>query len=403
MYWARVLRIPPRLLWFRLPDDRVQLVITESSGSDPRAYSSNGWLELPLAPMLVVPTNEQTDRQLGTEGGLGVPFDPMRRRTLVTWGLTTTAVTGLGVNSFGHVGTADVAQLQRTTSLHALDQRHGGETLWKAAATWVHEAYLILEHGTYSPSVGQQLLMATARLQVCAGWLAFDAGRHEAARACYTDALTLARQAGDPEVEIRAFALLALRSNILGQPREARRLAVAAGQIKAPAGGSPRLAAIPQLRHAVASSLIAEAREADHAITEARRALEHDHDGPIEEWCAFLNSMEIDAVEATCALEAGRPSRATVLLERAIAGYGNDDRYARNRALYRLRLAQARLDMRAVDGAAEAANIAFDDLAHELTSWRVNGELDNLACRLVDYPEVSGVDRFLARYRAMSR
>jgi tetratricopeptide (TPR) repeat protein len=190
----------------------------------------------------------------------------------------------------------------------------------------------VLEHATYTTNVGKHLLMATARLQLCAGWLAFDAGRHDVAQASYTDALTLARQTDDPEVEIRAFSLLALRSNILGRPREARRLALAAAQIKPPTNGSPLLTVIPQLRQAVASSLMADIREADHAITKARRALERDHKGPVEQWCAFLNPMEIDAVEATCALETDRPSRAAELLERAIAGYGSNDQYARNRA-----------------------------------------------------------------------
>jgi hypothetical protein len=58
--------------------------------------------------------------------------------------------------------------------------------------------------------------------------------------------------------------------------------------------------------------------------------------------------------------------------------------------------------MRAVDGAAEAANSALDDLSQELSSWWVNKELDNLARRLADYPTVSGVDRFLARYHAIT-
>ncbi|MCA1708961.1 MAG: hypothetical protein LC808_39070, partial [Actinobacteria bacterium] len=375
-------RIPADLLWFQLPGFQL-----------PERQGQSGTAELA--------GDDRTSSNSNDE--LGVPFDPVKRRALVNWGLTTAAA-GLRVSSRGRVGADHVAQLQRTTArLHALDQQHGGEALWKVGTTGVHEAHLMLEHGIYSSTVGHQLLKATARLQVCAGWLAFDAGRHDVARTCYADALALARQAEDPEVEIRAYGLLALRSNIIGRPREARRLAIAAGEIKPPDGSSPRLATIPRLRQAVASSLMAEHREADHAITEARRGLEQDHDGPIEEWCAFLTTMEVDAVDATCALETGRPSRAAIRLERAIAGYGSDDQYARNRALYRLRLAQARLDMRAVDGAAEAANTALEDLDHGLASWRVNGELDALARRFIDYPQIKGVDHFLARYNAMSR
>ncbi len=337
----------------------------------------------------------------GDHDNRAVPCDPMRRRTLVTWGLVTTAATGLGVASAGAVGAADIARLQRTEArLQRLGGRHGGENLWQAASASANEGYLMLEARSYGPSVGQQLLMATGRLQVCAGSLAFDAGRHDVARACCTDALALARQAGDPEVEIRALSDLARVSYVLDRPREARRLASAAEQVAASAGELPRLAVIPQFRNAMASALMSDARETDHAITQARRALDRAHDEPVEEWNAFLSPFEIDGCEATCALELGQAARAEALLERVIAGYGS--RFTRNRALYRARLARARLDNGAVDGAAEAANVVLDELSGEVASWRVNGELDGVARRLADYPDVEGADRFLARYRSMS-
>lgn len=69
---------------------------------------------------------------------------------------------------------------------------------------------------------------------------------------------------------------------------------------------------------------------------------------------------------------------------------------------YRVRLARARLDMKAVDGAAEAATGALDDLSGGLASWRVSSELDAVARRLTKYPEVADVGSFLASYRAMS-
>ncbi len=69
---------------------------------------------------------------------------------------------------------------------------------------------------------------------------------------------------------------------------------------------------------------------------------------------------------------------------------------------YRVRLARARLDMKAVDGAAEAATGALDDLSGGLASRRVSSELDAVARRLTKYPEVADVGSFLTSYRAMS-
>ncbi len=270
--------------------------------------------------------------QPGEDVDRKVSRDPMKRRTIMRWGLASTAVTGLGIGSVGKVGAADVARLQRSAArLHRLTDQHGGDTLWQAAVAGVDEGCLLLEQGTYGSEVGQQLLMATARLQTCAGWLAFDAGQDTVARASYTDALVLARQADDRESEIWALANLARQSIVVGEPRKALRLATAAEQVAPPAGGSPRLAVIPHLRRAVASSLVADAREVDRAITRARRVLDRDHDEPTDEACAFLGPAEIDGIEATCALELGGASRAETLLEQTLAGYGS--RFARNRAL----------------------------------------------------------------------
>lgn len=322
----------------------------------------------------------------------------MRRRTLVTWGLATTAASGLGLAPVGAVGTADVRRLQRTEArLQGLAHRHGGESLWQAAAASADEGYLVLEQGSYRPRVGKQLLMATGRLRLCAGWLAFDAGRQHSARACYTDALALARQVDDREAETRALCGLARDSYVLHRPREAQRFATAASHVAASFSGSPRLAALSHLRHAVASSLMADAPGTDSAITQARKALDRGRGEPIEEWSAFLTPYEVDGIEASCAVELERASRAEALLEQVIVAYGSS-RFRRNCALYRVRLARARLD----SGAAEAANAAVDDLSGELASWQVSSELDAVARRLAHYPGVPGVDRFLARRGAMS-
>ncbi|HEY6422198.1 MAG TPA: hypothetical protein VIY28_02900 [Pseudonocardiaceae bacterium] len=345
---------------------------------------------------------EARRQQQGDLEQRGVPFDPMRRRTLVTWGLATTAAGGLGLASVGAVGAADVGRLQRTEArLQGLAHRHGGESLWQAAVASADEGYLMLEQGSYAPRVGKQLLMATSRLRLCAAWLAFDAGRQHVARACYMDALTLARQVDDPEVETRALCGLARDSYVLDRPREAQRLATAAEHLAASPGGSPRLAVIPHLRQAMASSLMADAPGADQAIARACKALDRDLDEPAEEWSAFLTPFEIDGIEATYALELEQASRAEALLEQVIVAYGSS-RLRRNCAMYRVRLARARLDRGAVDGAAEAANAALDDLTGELASWRVSSELDAVARRLADYPEVPGVGRFLAAHDAMS-
>jgi transcriptional regulator with XRE-family HTH domain len=329
-----------------------------------------------------------------------VTWGPMRRRTLVSWGLTTTAAAGLGIGS-GAVGHADVAWLQRTdVRLYRLADRHGGETLWQAAIASADEGYLMLERGSYGPSVGRQLLTATGELEICAGALAFDAGRHDIAKTCNEGALTLARQAGDPEVEVRALTNLAKVGIVLDRPREAQRLASTAADVAASTGASARLSVIPHLRRAMASSLMKDARGAGQAIRQARITLDGEHDKPVGGRYAYVTQFEIDGIEAVCALELGHAARAEQLLEHVLIGY--ESQFRRIRVHYRVRLARARLENREMDGAVEAANAVLDDLSGDMASSRVSSELGDVAHCLADHSEVDGVSQFLDRYRAMS-
>ncbi|MGI5238769.1 helix-turn-helix domain-containing protein [Dactylosporangium sp. CA-139066] len=364
---------------------------------------------------------EAIDRALDADGALvaiareerrqrvraAVTSDSMKRRTLVRWGVTASALASIGgvsdlAEPVGRVGVADAERLLRAaTRLRQLGHLHGGESLWQAAAALVGDSYRLLEHGSYTVSVEQRLLRAAGRAHMAAGWLAFDAGRHDVARSCYNEALNLARQAADAGTEAHALANLAFQSNIIGRPREAMRLAEAASRAAARPHGVARLSAMPHLRRAVAFATSADPRGAAAAMTEARRVLDRDGDKPTPEWCAFLTQVELDGLEGTCALELGQPERAEALLVRAIAGHA--DQFARNRALYRVRLARARLDRRVIEGAAEAANAALDDLSGELGSWVVSNELAAIAGRFEPYDEVPQVERFLARYTRSTR
>jgi transcriptional regulator with XRE-family HTH domain len=63
VYWARVLRIPAELLWFKLPDEKHQLVTTEPAASHLAESTSNGVLELPVGPQApgVPPASDTSD------------------------------------------------------------------------------------------------------------------------------------------------------------------------------------------------------------------------------------------------------------------------------------------------------------------------------------------------------
>lgn len=329
-----------------------------------------------------------------------VASDPMRRRTLVT-GAVATAFAGIippssSGSTPGRVGSSDAERLHASADrLYSLDYQHGGESLWQAALSHVGDGYTMLEHGSYGAVVEARLLRATAKMQMCAGWLAFDSGRQDVARSCYTEALALAKQAGDAEVETHALANLAFQANVLGMPRQAQRFGEAAER----AAGTdtfPRLPVIPQLRLALAAALTGDAAASGRALTRARRLLDRDGDKPTQEWCTFLTPAELDGLDGTCAVELGHSDRAIGLLSAAVAAHG--DPYARNRALYRVRLARALADADEPEGAAETAIAALDDLRGTVTSWRVSSELDHVAHLLTPYARFHAVATFLGRH-----
>ncbi|MDX3187854.1 helix-turn-helix transcriptional regulator [Streptomyces sp. MN03-5084-2B] len=386
-----------------LETDRSTIVRWEAGDTEPLPFKrpklaqvlgvTAAELEQLLAEGLTPPAIPEQDGVL-TEPE--VPSDPMKRRTLMKWGVAATAATGIGIDVFGSIGMADVRRLQRTTDrLCNLDHRHGGETLWQAGVATVREANVMLEQGSYSTSVGQALLEATGNLQIRTGWLACDAGQHEVARSSFTDALTVARQAGDAEIETRALAGLGFQSNLVGRPREGLRFSRAAEDAVRSLGPSSRMTAVPLLHLAVANARSDDFSDAQAAITRARKALDADRGDEAASWAAFMSPMEIDAVEATCAVEVGKAERGEKLLERAIAGYG--DGFARNVALYRVRLASARVGSGAVDGAVEAADEVLDAIAEGLDSWRVAMELGRVM-RVISTYQAPGVDELTERY-----
>ncbi|WP_407650838.1 helix-turn-helix domain-containing protein [Actinoplanes lobatus] len=334
-----------------------------------------------------------------------VPFDPMRRRSLLALGVTATAIASAGPANKPHgpkIGIADARELQDTAAwLYGLDYQHGGATLWRAAKAAAQDGHDMLENGIYGEVVERQIIKGTSRLQMCAGWLAFDAGRHDLARSCYTEALALARQVGDAEVEIHALSNLAFQANVLGRPREAMRFVEGAIRAESAPHDQARLPAIPHLRRSVALSLSNDRTGHEKAMGAARKILDRDHDKPAEEWCSFLSPAELDGVEGTCLVELGQPKRAGILLECAIRAL--DQNYARNRALYRARLARARLDSKLVDGAVEAADAALDDLDNQVASWRVESELAAVATRLARFPHDGPAKDFLDRYHSRSQ
>ncbi|BEL04375.1 hypothetical protein Q0Z83_025660 [Actinoplanes sichuanensis] len=282
----------------------------------------------------------------------------MQRRQV--FGLGALLVSSLGGvptgndKGFGLVGVSHVRYLDsESVRLRNLCYLHGGGSLWRAALSLSQEGYLMLEQGQYGDDLAEGLQQAIGRAQMCAGWLALDSGRHDIARSSFNEALSLARQVGDPHLEIHALCNLAFQSNFLEMPRQALRFAEAADRVSKNA--APKVRVVLNLRKATALSMMGDEGGSGKAITEARRYLDRDRDQPVPEWCGFVTRAEVDGVDGTRLLNVARVKedsrvarRAARTLELAIAAH--EPRFIRNKALYRVRLAQSQLSLGSVQG-----------------------------------------------------
>ncbi len=305
----------------------------------------------------------------------------------------------LGTEDYGRIGEAHAAQLEETPQhLYKLDYRYGGDTLCDQAAAQLQRASRLLNRGTYGDSVGQRLQVAMGELGICAGWLAFDAGRQDQARYCYTEALAAARMANHPELEVHVLANMSMQAVALDRPKEGLRLAEAA-QRSAQGWATPTLTSLLAVREARAWAKLREGHAAERSMTRARQSFdERDREEPNPVWIAFFDEAELAGNEGVCQLDLGKPNRASELLEDACKW--QRESFVRNRSLYTVRLALAYLARRDISGACRLAQNALTLVANEVTSTRTLNELRDLRRRLGAFRANPAAVDFTARFDA---
>ena len=334
-------------------------------------------------------------------GQRAVPLDTVRRRAFIASGAAT-AVASLGgtkdvTKRVGRVGVSDVHRLERAVDrLRTLGHQHGGANLWEAATGVASEGFYLLEQGQYTEEVEQLLLGVTSRAQMCAGWLAFDTGRQDAARSSYNEALSLARQTANASVEIHALANLAHQSLFLGMPRQALRYAEAARRVALTFSPNSKMSVVPFIREATAYALEGNRSASAKAITAARTKLDAAKGDDEDSWVNFVSPGELNNIEAATKMRLGDNRQAEALWVRAIGQHSTG--YLRNRAISWIRLGVTRLDLNEVEGAALAADEALNDLSGEVESYVATTELNGLAARLAPHAPIPEVGAFMTRY-----
>ncbi|MEV4770125.1 helix-turn-helix domain-containing protein [Micromonospora humida] len=333
-HWAKILGIPGALLWFSLPDARLNSSRQAASGAalpGPDRHNHGNLVGSPATPASfevlmreVVTTDRRQFHALAALAGLG---------SIGEWGFLATLADESPSIGLEHVRLASslVREFRQADAAAGANQLcdiaihvHGRVATWAAKAR-------------YSRDVGEALQASLADLAAQTAWLAIDAGRRADARPYLNDAITRARLADDPQVEVRALAQLALLTRE-SQPTESLHSADAALRISA-GWATPRLRTLLHLRRACAFAALQDRSAFEREMRKARQELER---GPHEsdpEFIHFVNFQEVQGLEALSFLSLDQPRRAAEALRDAIAN--SFPTHRRNQVYYRVRLAEA--------------------------------------------------------------
>lgn len=217
-----------------------------------------------------------------------------------------------------------------------LDKSVGGNQLCHLAAGYVRYVKYLLDAGCYTDAVGRALTIAGAEMMTAAGWVHFDAGRRDAARQYYAEAIEAATVVDDGIAAARAFSNAScLLWDRFDDDRRANPYAVqfahAASQAASRQGG-PKLRALTAVREAAAHGSRADTTEMTRALSRAYREYESNQ-GHDPDWM-YLTDHELVGVTGIARMHAGEHARATSNLQSAIDGFSGCPRVQASYQLY---------------------------------------------------------------------
>lgn len=278
---------------------------------------------------------------LGVASGVEEPstLDTVERRTFLTStiGVAVAAMLPQNVATPARVGAAEVADCwSGLRRLFQLDDHHGGGMVYEMTATMARQLQDALRQATYGPKIAQDFNAVTAATMEHAGWLAYDAGRPDAARRWWLETCHLAEMADLPDARITALSSMALHATTSGAPREAIGL-ISAARKCAGSTASPMLLSLFAAREAVALAQTRDQCGARKAALEARRWLDHGRRDDEPLWLEFWNPADLACHETRVALSLGDAKVAEKSARAAIAA-SDPALFPRNHAIYEVRL-----------------------------------------------------------------
>jgi hypothetical protein len=277
----------------------------------------------------------------------------------------------------------------RIGQLRRLDDAQGGPLVLEWVTQDLRWAASLVHNGSYDPATGIELHGVVAELAQLAGWLACDQGRAGIGQRYLLAGLHFAHTAHDAILGANIVSCLSYQAMWSGEYQDALRLIRAARK----GAGGPRTGRVHALlatRQARAHAQLRDDAACAKALDEASSAYAEGGETPDPSWAYWVSDAVLAADAGRAWLELERPERAEPNLVRGLQLFG--DAQPRNRMLHHASLAEARLALGDVDGAADAAHGALN-LGEQLVSGRAHVRLRTLASGFarVDSPLARGV------------
>lgn len=397
-HWARVLRIPPELLWFDLPDQRRTKAASVSELFEPDAHGADGSpLTLKAADWTAAHSHDLAELlREGTE--LPITTDTISR--LVHEWLVVDPPQLVEVRSGRSIGDGLVQKVERRVAqLRRMDDFVAGGDLHELVERELRTTTTLLRETAYHEQLGRRLLVAIGELCQLAGWVTGDAGNYPAAAHYYSVGVKAAHAANDAPLAANLISTLAYQVANVGNADEAVLLAQTA-VTGAKQQATPTTRALFKERVAWANAKAGDRRQTERALAAVETDYEHRRPADDPEWVYWLNEDEITVMAGRCYVELGVAERAAPLLSSVLGHY--DERMTRELALYTSWLAEAQVMLGAVDEAATTASRTLE-LTAQITSARSDHRVKVLRQKLKPYKSVPAVADFEAQVQELAQ
>lgn len=266
------------------------------------------------------------------------------------------------------------------------DQLGGSAALLDLVHAHLTYVVRLLEHHSYTDTVGRRLHSSAGELLRLAGWLAFDSGGHGRAQRYWHTALHAAHAAGDRALGANIIGFMSCQAKDLHRGSQ-QAVTLADTALTGYPGASPRVSAILALRSAEALATTGAATDCQRMIDQAFDQLTTTSQAGVDEpaWSYWMGQPQAHAQAGYCCLRLQDWPRARKHLQTALRLQGED--YSREGVLRRVLLARTYLRQSTPDceRAIEVATNAVRSLEGSVDSARCISHLTGLVNDLVPH------------------